>query len=102
MSRLSLVTAIRMAYHFWCTHELGRLRFRQAPPLPCGSGKHGWRRWKRTLRQESERLAENQLKQGVVLVSKHRQATAESYNTQADFLQAKLGYLLACAELEET
>jgi outer membrane protein TolC len=53
------------------------------------------------LRQESERLAENQMKQGVVLVSERRQATAASYKAQADFLQAKLGYLLACAELEQ-
>jgi outer membrane protein TolC len=54
------------------------------------------------LRQESERLAQNQLTQGVVLVSERRQATAASYKAQADFLQAKLGYLLACAELEQT
>lgn len=54
------------------------------------------------LRRESERLAQNQLSQGVVLVSERRQATAASYKAQADFLQAKLGYLLACAELEQT
>jgi len=54
------------------------------------------------LRQESERLAQNQLSQGVVLVSERRQATAASYKAQADFLHAKLGYLLACAELEQT
>ena len=54
------------------------------------------------LRQESERLAENQLTQGVVLVSDRRQATALSYKAQAEFLQASLGYLLAWAELEET
>jgi len=53
------------------------------------------------LRQESERLAENQLTQGVVLVSDRRQATAASYKAQADFLQARLGYLLAWAELEQ-
>jgi outer membrane protein TolC len=53
------------------------------------------------LRQESDRLAQNQLSQGVVLVSERRQATAASYKAQADFLQAKLGYLLACAELEQ-
>jgi outer membrane protein TolC len=54
------------------------------------------------LRQESERLAQNQLTEGVVLVSDRRQATAASYKAQADFLQASLGYLLAWAELEQT
>lgn len=53
------------------------------------------------LRQESERLAENQLTQGVLLVSERRQATAATYKAQADFLQARLGYLLAWAELEQ-
>ena len=53
------------------------------------------------LRQESERLAENQRNQGVILVSDRRQATAASYKAQADFLQAQLGYLLAWAELQE-
>jgi outer membrane protein TolC len=53
------------------------------------------------LRQESERLAENQLTQGVVLVSERRQATAATYKAQADLLQANLGYLLAWAELEQ-
>jgi outer membrane protein TolC len=53
------------------------------------------------LRQESERLAENQLSQGLVLVSDRRQATAQSYKAQAEYLQASLGYLLAWAELEE-
>ena len=53
------------------------------------------------LRQESERLAENQLTQGVALKSEQRQATAAKYQAQADFLQASLGYLLAWAELEE-
>jgi outer membrane protein TolC len=53
------------------------------------------------LRREGERLAENQLKQGVVLVSDRRQATAASYKSQADYLQASLGYLLAWAELEQ-
>ena len=52
------------------------------------------------LRQESERLAKNQLSQGVVLVSERRQATAAAYKAQADYLQASLGYLLAWAELE--
>jgi outer membrane protein TolC len=54
------------------------------------------------LRQESERLAQNQLTEGVVLVSDRRQATAASYKAQAEFLQASLGYLLAWAELEQT
>jgi outer membrane protein TolC len=54
------------------------------------------------LRQESERLAQNQLTEGVVLVSDRRQATAASYKAQADYLQASLGYLLAWAELEQT
>jgi outer membrane protein TolC len=53
------------------------------------------------LRQESERLAENQRTQGVILVSDRRQATAASYQAQADFLQADLGYLLAWAELQQ-
>jgi outer membrane protein TolC len=54
------------------------------------------------LRQESERLAQNQLAQGVVLVSERRQATAATYRAQADFLQTNLGYYLAWAELQET
>jgi len=54
------------------------------------------------LRQENERLAQNQLTQGVVLVSERRQATAATYKAQADFLQARLGYLLAWAELQES
>ena len=53
------------------------------------------------LREESERLAENQRNQGVILVSDRRQATAASYKAQADFLQSQLGYLLAWAELQE-
>jgi outer membrane protein TolC len=52
------------------------------------------------LRQESERLAQNQLAQGLVLVSDHRQSTAATFKAQADYLQANLGYLLAWAELE--
>jgi outer membrane protein TolC len=54
------------------------------------------------LRRESERLAQNQLSQGVVLVSDRRQATAAAYKAQADWLQANLGYLLAWAELQES
>jgi len=53
------------------------------------------------LRQESERLAENHRNQGVIQVSDRRQATAASYQAQADFLQADLGYLLAWAELQQ-
>ena len=54
-----------------------------------------------SLRQESERLAGNELTQGVVNVSERRQAAAASYKAEADLLQASLGYLLARAELEE-
>jgi outer membrane protein TolC len=54
------------------------------------------------LRAEGERLAENQLTQGVVLVSARRQASAASYKAQADLLQAQLAHLLARAELEQT
>jgi outer membrane protein TolC len=53
------------------------------------------------LRQEGERLAQNELTQGVILASERRQATAASYQAQADFLRASLGYLLAWAELEQ-
>jgi len=54
-----------------------------------------------SLRQEGERLAGNQLIQGVALMSDRQQATAATYKAQADFLQATLGYLLAWAELEQ-
>jgi len=54
------------------------------------------------LRQESERLATNQATQGVVLTSNVRQATAANYEAKAELLQARLGYLLAWAELERT
>ena len=53
------------------------------------------------LRQEGERLARNQLAEGIVLASERRQATAATYQAQADLLQASLGYLLAQAELEQ-
>ena len=53
------------------------------------------------LRQESERLAQNQSTEGVILVSERRQAAAATYKADADFLQASLGYLLARAELEQ-
>jgi len=54
-----------------------------------------------SLRQEGERVAGNQVTQGEVLVSERRQATAATYKAQADLLQARLGYLLAWAELEQ-
>lgn len=54
------------------------------------------------LRQESERLATSQAAQGVVLISDVRHATAAHYEAQAQLLQARLGYLLAWAELERT
>ena len=54
------------------------------------------------LRTEGERLAENQLTQGAVLISVRRQAAAASYRAQADLLQAQLAHLLAQAELEQT
>lgn len=54
-----------------------------------------------SLRAEGERLAENQMTQGVVLVSARRQASAASYKAEADLLQAQLGYLLAGAELQQ-
>jgi outer membrane protein TolC len=54
-----------------------------------------------SLRAESERLAENQMTQGIVLVSTRRQASAASYKAEADLLQAQLSYLLAGAELEQ-
>ena len=53
------------------------------------------------LRQESERLAQNQSTEGVILVSERRQAAAATYKADADFLQASLGYLLAWAELAQ-
>jgi outer membrane protein TolC len=53
------------------------------------------------LRQEGERLAGNQLALGALLVSERRQATANSYRAEADYLQASLGYALAWAELEQ-
>jgi len=54
------------------------------------------------LRQESERLATNQAAQGVVLISDVRHATAAHYQAKAELLKARLGYLLAWAELERT
>jgi outer membrane protein TolC len=54
------------------------------------------------LRTEGERLASNQLHQGVVLVSERRKAGAEAYKAQADLLQANLAYVLARAELDRT
>ena len=54
------------------------------------------------LRTESERLASNEVRQGVVLISERRKANAEVYRAQADLLQANLAYLLARAELDRT
>lgn len=54
------------------------------------------------LREESERLANDQQTQGVVLISDVRHATAASYKAKADLLQANLAYQLAWAELERT
>jgi len=54
------------------------------------------------LREESERLANNQQQQGVILISDVRHATAANYKAKADLLQANLAYLLAWAELERT
>jgi len=54
------------------------------------------------LRTEGERLASNQLQQGVVLVSDRRRANAEVYKAQAELLQANLAYVLARAELDRT
>jgi outer membrane protein TolC len=54
------------------------------------------------LRAESERLASNQFRHGVVLVSERRKAGAEAYKAQADLLQANLAYVLAHAELDRT
>ena len=53
------------------------------------------------LRQEGDRLAGNQLTQGVVLVAERQQAAANTYKAEADYLQASLGYALAWAELEQ-
>jgi outer membrane protein TolC len=54
------------------------------------------------LRTESERLASNQVRQGVLLVSERRKAGAEVHKAQADLLQANLVYLLARVELDRT
>jgi outer membrane protein TolC len=54
------------------------------------------------LRQESERVSQNQLAQGAVMIADHRKASAATYKAQADLLQANLGYLLAWAELQES
>jgi outer membrane protein TolC len=53
------------------------------------------------LRQEGDRLAGNQLTQGVMVVAERRQATANTYKAQAEYLQASLGYVLAWAELDQ-
>jgi outer membrane protein TolC len=53
-----------------------------------------------SLRQESERLAQNQLTQGVVTISDQRRASSATYKSKADLLQANLNYLVAWAELQ--
>lgn len=53
------------------------------------------------LRQEGDRLAANELSQGVVVVAERRQASANTYKAEADYLQASLGYVLAWVELEQ-
>jgi outer membrane protein TolC len=54
------------------------------------------------LRTEGDRLAENQLTNGVILASVRRQASSATYKARADLLQAQLAHLLARAELEQT
>jgi len=54
------------------------------------------------LREQSERLANNQAQQGMVLISDVRLAGAATYKAKVDLLQAILAYLLAWAELERT
>jgi outer membrane protein TolC len=54
------------------------------------------------LRVEGDRIAENQLTHGVILVSARSQVSAATYKAQADLLQAQLAHLLANAELEQT
>ena len=54
------------------------------------------------LRKEGERLAAEQAAHGEILPAALRQATAASYKAEADLLQARLAYSLACAELERT
>jgi len=53
------------------------------------------------VRTEGERLASNQVQQGVVLISERRKAGAEVYKAKADLLQANLAYVLARAELDQ-
>lgn len=53
------------------------------------------------LRTEGERLASNQFKHGVVLVSDRRKASAAVYQAKAGLLQTDLAYVLARAELDQ-
>ena len=53
------------------------------------------------LRRESERLAHNQVTQGVVTVANTLEATAATYKSQVDLLQANLNYMLAWAQLKQ-
>jgi outer membrane protein TolC len=54
-----------------------------------------------TMRCGRARIAENQLTQGVVLVSTRWQASAASYKARAELLQAQLTRLSARAKLEQ-
>jgi len=54
------------------------------------------------LRTEGERIAENQLTQGIALVSARRQASEASYKARAELMQAQFTHLPAWAELEQT
>ncbi|WLT30530.1 TolC family protein [Geothrix sp. PMB-07] len=52
------------------------------------------------LRTESDRLAANQLKAGVIAPAKRAEAVAAARKAEADHLQARLGVRLALAELD--
>jgi outer membrane protein TolC len=54
------------------------------------------------LRRENERLSHNQVTQGVVTVANALEATAATYRSQVDLLQANLNYMLAWAQLKQT
>jgi outer membrane protein TolC len=55
----------------------------------------------RKNRRESERLARNQMTQGVITVSDRRHASAANYKSQAGLLPAKLYHLIAWTELQQ-
>ena len=54
------------------------------------------------LRRESERLANNQFKAGVISQAKNAQAAAETQKAEFDEMQARLAHQLALAEIERT